>query len=89
MPLGLLIRDTLGFEAFANGDGPPLGRELEVAVVVAGIEAEEGAQRGVVDGGCALLRVALLQSGPGPVHGVRRVLGVRERTVACGDIRAG
>ena len=38
MPLGLLIRDTLGFEAFANGDGPPLGRELEVAELLQGLK---------------------------------------------------
>jgi alkaline phosphatase D len=37
MPIGLLVpdgKDAQGrpqFEAFANGDGPPLGRELEVA----------------------------------------------------------
>ncbi len=31
MPLGLMVRDTLGFDNGANGDGPPLGRELEVA----------------------------------------------------------
>jgi alkaline phosphatase D len=31
MPLGLLIPDVNGFEAWANGDGPALGRELELA----------------------------------------------------------
>jgi len=32
MPLGLVIGDGPGrFEAWANGDGPPLGRELELA----------------------------------------------------------
>jgi alkaline phosphatase D len=32
MPLGLIVRDgTKNFEAFANGDGPALGRELELA----------------------------------------------------------
>ncbi|HTI69970.1 MAG TPA: alkaline phosphatase D family protein [Candidatus Limnocylindria bacterium] len=32
MPLGVIVRDTATtFENFANGDGPPLGRELEVA----------------------------------------------------------
>ena len=32
MPLGLVVRDgESDFEAFANGDGVPLGRELEVA----------------------------------------------------------
>lgn len=31
MPLGLQVPDTDGFEAWANGDGPALGRELELA----------------------------------------------------------
>lgn len=31
MPLGLLVRDPNGFEAWANGNGPALGRELELA----------------------------------------------------------
>ena len=31
MPLGLQVTDILGFEAWANGDGPALGRELELA----------------------------------------------------------
>jgi alkaline phosphatase D len=31
MPLGLQIPDANGFEAWANGDGPALGRELELA----------------------------------------------------------
>jgi alkaline phosphatase D len=32
MPLGLIVGDSGGrFEAVANGDGPPLGRELEIA----------------------------------------------------------
>ena len=32
MPLGLMVRDVgLTFENSSNGDGPPLGRELEIA----------------------------------------------------------
>lgn len=31
MPLGLHVPDVNGFEAWANGDGPALGRELELA----------------------------------------------------------
>ena len=32
LPLGVIVPDgDTNFEAFANGDGPPLGRELEVA----------------------------------------------------------
>ncbi len=44
MPLGLLVadgRDAAGrsmFEATANGDGPPLGRELELSRLLTGIK---------------------------------------------------
>lgn len=31
MPIGLLVADGAAFEAVANGDGPPLGREHEIA----------------------------------------------------------
>jgi alkaline phosphatase D len=31
MPIGLQVPDANGFEAWANGDGPALGRELELA----------------------------------------------------------
>jgi alkaline phosphatase D len=34
MPLGLQVPDMYGFEAWANGDGPPLGRELELADIL-------------------------------------------------------
>jgi alkaline phosphatase D len=30
LPIGLVVRDGGNFEAFANGSGPPLGRELEL-----------------------------------------------------------
>jgi alkaline phosphatase D len=30
LPLGLVVRDGDAFESFANGDGPPLGREFEI-----------------------------------------------------------
>ena len=33
-PLGLVIPDELGHEGFANGDGPPLGREREDAAIL-------------------------------------------------------
>jgi alkaline phosphatase D len=36
MPLGLVVADgPAAFEAVANGDGPPLGRELEIAHLLA------------------------------------------------------
>jgi alkaline phosphatase D len=41
MPIGLIVRDgPAGFEALANGDaGPPLGRELETAALLARLKA--------------------------------------------------
>jgi alkaline phosphatase D len=40
MPLSLLVRDgATAFEAFANGDGIPLGRELEVANLLRHLQA--------------------------------------------------
>jgi alkaline phosphatase D len=45
MPIGLMVRDVdrggqPAFEAFANGDGPPLGRELELAELFSFLKAE-------------------------------------------------
>lgn len=34
MPLGLQVPDVNGFEAWANGNGPALGRELELAALL-------------------------------------------------------
>ena len=40
MPLGLVVQDVHGSEAYANGDdGPPLGRELELAALLKGLKA--------------------------------------------------
>jgi alkaline phosphatase D len=42
MPLGLVVRDgPAAFEAWANGDGPPLGRELELAALLRFIRDNE------------------------------------------------
>ena len=43
MPIGLVVRDgPADFEALANGDGgPPLGRELELAWLLARLKAEK------------------------------------------------
>lgn len=38
MPLSLVIADANGYEAFANGDGPALGRELEIADLLSHIK---------------------------------------------------
>ena len=36
-PLGVMISDDAGQEGFANGDGPPLGREREIAAILAAL----------------------------------------------------
>jgi alkaline phosphatase D len=41
MPLDLLIPDVNGFEAWANGDGRALGRELELAGLLSFIKAND------------------------------------------------
>jgi alkaline phosphatase D len=41
MPLGVLVPDSNGFEAWANGDGPPRGRELELADLLHFIKAND------------------------------------------------
>jgi alkaline phosphatase D len=41
MPLGLVVADGPGaFEAVGNGDGPPLGRELEIARLLGSIKEQ-------------------------------------------------
>ena len=41
LPLALMVQDLAGSEAFANGDGPPLGRELEVAELLRHLKKEK------------------------------------------------
>jgi alkaline phosphatase D len=41
MPLGLMVPDVNGFEAWGNGDGPALGRELELAGLLGFIKAND------------------------------------------------
>lgn len=42
LPLGLLVRDGEdAFEAIANGDGPPQGRELEIAKLLATLKSKK------------------------------------------------
>jgi alkaline phosphatase D len=39
MPIGLMVRDGSAMENGANGDGPPLGRELELARLLSALKA--------------------------------------------------
>ncbi len=38
MPVGIVVKDGANYEAFANGDGPALGRELELAGLLSSIK---------------------------------------------------
>lgn len=40
-PLGLLIPDPAGQEGFANGEGPPLGREKELAQILSTLKNQQ------------------------------------------------
>ena len=91
MPLSIIVYDDAankkGSEAFAQGDGPPRGRELEIADLLRFIKTVRRRQHRVADGGRALRRRALLQSRQGAVPGFRPVLGVRLRPAACRHVR--
>ena len=41
MPIGLKIADGENFEGIANGDGPPLGRELEIAALLRSVQRKK------------------------------------------------
>ena len=71
LPLGILCHD-----AAALGDGPPVGRELEIADVLSFIKHAERAQHGLDHGRSALHGGALLRSKSCGVSGFRPVLGV-------------
>ena len=87
MPLSIIVYDDAankkGSEAVAQGDGPPRGRELEIADLLRFIKTFRRGQHGVADRRRALHRRALLQSRQGAIPGVRSVLGIRLRPAAC------
>jgi hypothetical protein len=92
MPIGLQVGDGTDaqgrprWEAVANGDGPVLGRELEIAEILRFIKREE--IRNVVwHLRCALLRAALLRSQSRAVPGLRAVLGIRRGAAARRQLR--
>ena len=86
MPIGLIVGDGKNFENCANGPGPALGRELEIAELLAYIRREK-IHNNLADRGCPLRGVAFLRSGQGNVHRIRAVLGVCEWTAARGVAR--
>ena len=89
MPIGLVVRDgPEHFEAVANADdGPPLGRELEIAE----ISASSAPARSATSSGSpatfttaphtAMTRARAFQR-------LRSVLGVRRRAASCRHVRA-
>ena len=91
MPLSLIVYDDApnkkGSEAVAQGDGPPRGRELEIADLLRFIKASGIVNTRVADRRRALHRRALLQSRQGAIPGFRAVLGIRLRPAACRHVR--
>jgi len=68
MPLSIIVYDDAAQQEgarkrFAQGDGPPRGRELEIADILRFIKDVRRRQHGMADGGRALRRRALLQPG--------------------------
>ena len=89
MPIGAVVPDAPSyFEAFANGDdGPPLGRELELADLLRFMQGAADPQRRLGHRGHPLLRRPSLPSDPREVHRVRSVLGVRRRSAQRRHVR--
>ena len=90
MPLGLVVSDgPADFEAVANGDnGAPLGRELEIADLLAFLKRERVRNVVWITGDVHYSRRAPLRSVARAVHRLRSVLGVRGRPAARGHVRA-
>jgi len=76
------------FENSANGDGPVLGREFEIAEDSFVHQAREDPQRRLADRRRALLRGPLLRPEQGAVHRLRSLLGVRRRSGARRNLRS-
>ena len=75
-------------ESLSNRDpGAPLGKELEIAAVLSAFKRNRVTQCRLADRRRALLRRPPLRPGPGRVHRLRPVLGVRRRTDRAGDLR--
>ena len=92
MPLGLIVYEDFsrqwGVEAVAQGsDGPPRGRELEIADLLVVHQARRRPQHGLAHRRRALHRGALLRSEQGGVPGLRAVLGVRVGPDPCRHFR--
>ena len=83
MPIGLIVvydgDRKWGVEAIAQGDGPPRGRELEIADILDVHQARRHPQHRLAHRRRALHRRALLRSEQGGVPGFRAVLGIRLR----------
>ena len=84
LPISIVSHD-----AVAQGDGPPRGRELEIADLLSFIKHAGIAEHDLDHGRHALHRGALLRSEPRGVPGLRPVLGVRLRPDPCRHLGAG
>ena len=83
MPVGLIVPYDAdrkwGFEGVAQGDGPALGRELEIADLLPSSSTQAFRINLMAHGRRALHRRPLLRSQQGGVPGLRAVLGIRLR----------
>jgi alkaline phosphatase D len=91
MPIGIIVEDDAvnhkGSEAIAQGDGPPLGRELEIADLLRFIKAAGIRNTVWVTADVHYAAAHYYDPGQGPVPGFRPVLGVRLRPAARGNFR--
>ena len=90
MPIGVLVFDNFverrGSEAVAQGNGPALGRELEIAELLTFIH-RNGIRNTVWLTADLHYSSTPLRPQPGAVPGLRPVLGVRERPAQCRHVR--
>ena len=81
MPLGLLVPDgPLNFEAVANGDGPALGRELEIADLLRFLRDEKVRNVVWITGDVHYCAAHHYDPARAHLQGLPSLLGVRGRT---------
>ena len=92
MPLSIIVYDDAankkGSEAFAQGDGPPRGRELEIADILRFIKTSGVVNTVWLTADVHYAAAHYYNPGQGAISGVRSVLGIRLRP-ACMPARSG
>ena len=92
MPLSIIVYDDAtnkkGSEAFAQGDGPPRGRELEIADILRFIKTASIHNTVWLTADVHYAAAHYYNPGQGAVPGLRAVLGIRLRPAARRHFRA-